>query len=301
MNTVNPVSRCIKYSANRIVLCLLAGFVFLPDALAGPLHDAVKDGDAPAVAALINKGENVNAPDDKGLLPLQIAADQRSLAIAVLLVEHGASLTEKSKDDVGETPLHIAALTGFTDLFDLAKKKGANIDVPNNDGATPLHYAAWAKSVRSVSVLIALGASITATNKYGASAAIYASKEPIVQVMGSADEATVEMIKILKQHGGKINLPDNEGATPLHNCAGNGYYKCVVYLIENGVNANAATTSNLTPLMVAAATGRTPIVEYLLKHGAHPNIKSSNGKSAMDYATAKGQDAVVRILMKAAK
>ena len=70
-----------------------------------PLHCAVWKGHQQAVAALIKAGADVNAVnqnDHWGTTPLHAAAHANQVAIAELLLAHGAN--PKAKDDEGRTP-----------------------------------------------------------------------------------------------------------------------------------------------------------------------------------------------------
>ncbi len=49
-------------------------------------------------------------------------------------------------------------------------------------------------------------------------------------------ELLLKAVKILMKAGAALNLSDNEGLTPLHVCAQNGYSEIAEYLIQNGAN-----------------------------------------------------------------
>ena len=80
-----------------------------PDAFA----DAVLDGQANAVQALIAKGANVNEPDDTGMTPLMTAAAQGHVAVARLLIAAGANVNATDRDAI--TALMRAAASNRTE------------------------------------------------------------------------------------------------------------------------------------------------------------------------------------------
>lgn len=97
------------------------------------------------------------------------------LAVRSLLF-HGGKVN--AKDELGRTPLMIAALNGHEEtVLELlhnpttsAKKNPASImmiDEQEAHGYTPLHFASGAGQVKIVKLLISVGATINCTNSYG--------------------------------------------------------------------------------------------------------------------------------------
>eukprot|EP01114_Cavostelium_apophysatum_P010027 TRINITY_DN2340_c0_g1_i2.p1 TRINITY_DN2340_c0_g1~~TRINITY_DN2340_c0_g1_i2.p1 ORF type:complete len:294 (+),score=38.84 TRINITY_DN2340_c0_g1_i2:209-1090(+) len=79
------------------------------------------------------------------------------LACSVPLVRRfvGLALT---MNDVGVTPLHLAAGTGRIDIINLLIEQGASVDAANFSGQTPLFYAAMQQKYDAVHRLLDLGA-----------------------------------------------------------------------------------------------------------------------------------------------
>ena len=70
--------------------------------------------------------------------------------------------------------------------------------------------------------------------------------------------------------------PENdEGITPLHLAAEDGYDSVVRYLINQGRNVNARDSNEDTPLHMAAKTGRAAIVAFLAEMSALKRTKTS--------------------------
>ncbi|KAL7421217.1 hypothetical protein Q5752_004102 [Cryptotrichosporon argae] len=75
------------------------------------IHDAVADGDAAAVAALLAAAPaSANAVDEFGYTPLHVAADRGHEAIVRLLLAAGAD--KSCTDEDGQTPLELARVSG---------------------------------------------------------------------------------------------------------------------------------------------------------------------------------------------
>lgn len=117
-------------------IALLASFAVFAD----PMHKAVRAGDMREVQKLIaaNRGM-VNIRNELGSTPLHIAAGNSAADIARLLLDKGADLN--AKDNNGATPLHIAAFSGHKANVELFLAQGANVHARDNNGKTARDYA----------------------------------------------------------------------------------------------------------------------------------------------------------------
>jgi ankyrin repeat protein len=79
-------------------------------ATAGPLHDAVKNGDIAQVKAMIANGEDVNQNDRYLGTQLHQAAILGNGELAKMLVAEGADANFENR--ILGTPLHVAARKG---------------------------------------------------------------------------------------------------------------------------------------------------------------------------------------------
>lgn len=94
-----------------------------------------------AIILLIASGANINhGYNTKEGSPLHHIAYVNDVDIAELLIEYGADVS--SRDIQGNTPLHLAAITGIiTPMTKMLIKNGASINATNNDGNTPTDIA----------------------------------------------------------------------------------------------------------------------------------------------------------------
>jgi ankyrin repeat protein len=106
-----------------------------------PLHLAAFFGHHEAIELLIQKGANLNALSKNNLAvsPFHSALASRKTSIAEFLLDHGASVNEKS--GAGFTPLHYAAVNGDRDLVKRLLDTGADPNARNNDGRNALELA----------------------------------------------------------------------------------------------------------------------------------------------------------------
>lgn len=97
-----------------------------------------KDGAEEEVQALLLKGANINAANDKGVTPLMKAADERLAGVAKALIERGASID--ARDQVGHTALMFAAGSDARDIVDALLAAGAQMNAKNDNGGTVLMW-----------------------------------------------------------------------------------------------------------------------------------------------------------------
>ena len=111
-------------SLTAFMLVLLASAASARDLRREALWDAVRSGDAKAVAAQLDQGADVNARNEIGVTALWIAASKGKVDVAELLLLRGADVN--ARDGIWyETPLSTAVDGGFSDLVKLFIKAGA--------------------------------------------------------------------------------------------------------------------------------------------------------------------------------
>ncbi|XP_048350459.1 ankyrin repeat domain-containing protein 10 [Sphaerodactylus townsendi] len=142
-------------------------------ALRFPLHRACRDGDLPALCALLQgtPREDLVAEDSfYGWTPLHWAAHFGKLECLIQLVRAGATVNGCTTR-FAQTPAHIAAFGGHPQCLIWLIQSGANINKQDYVGETPIHKAARSGSMDSISALVAHGAQIDLRNASGLTAA----------------------------------------------------------------------------------------------------------------------------------
>ncbi|XP_064914722.1 ankyrin repeat domain-containing protein 10 isoform X2 [Columba livia] len=127
-----------------------------------PLHRACRDGDLPALCALLQSSPRSDlAAEDSfyGWTPIHWAAHFGKLECLMQLVRAGASVNA-STTRFAQTPAHIAAFGGHPQCLNWLIQVGANINKQDYVGETPIHKAARSGSMDSISALVAHGAQI---------------------------------------------------------------------------------------------------------------------------------------------
>jgi ankyrin repeat protein len=104
------------------------------------IHQCAINGDAVGVAAELAKfPDELNLPEDGGVTPLHLAAENCHTNVVVLLLEKGADLNIMADDKA--TPLHLASQQGCADVVAILLAKGADVNARDNQGRTPLTRA----------------------------------------------------------------------------------------------------------------------------------------------------------------
>ena len=119
-----------------------------------PLGLAVFFGHPETVDVLLAAGADVNAStrETMKVTPLHSAAAARQVAIARVLIAHGANV-RAGQAESGFTPLHEAALTGQIEFAKLLLDHGADANAKMNDGKTPLALALERKQTEMAAFL----------------------------------------------------------------------------------------------------------------------------------------------------
>lgn len=168
-------------------------------ARAGSFEDffrAVPLDDTRTIGALLARGFDPNAVDEKGqpalFLALRDGADQ---VIALLLQQPGLRVDQPNP--LGETPLMMAALRGRVEWARALLARGAQVD---RVGWSPLHYAASGPEPALVSLLLERGAAVDARSPNGST--------PLMMASRYGSEAAVDL---LLARGADLRLRNQAG------------------------------------------------------------------------------------------
>jgi ankyrin repeat protein len=163
-------------------------------AFCGAIHDAAKGGDLEMLKVLVKHDPDlVFSKDDRGETPLHLAAEWSHKDVAEFLLANKADVNAKNND--GRTPLHLAADRGYKEVAELLLKNGADVNAKAKNGETPLHLAALnapkEKGKELAELLLKNGADVNAKDNAGST--------PLqMAVLGHRED----VMDLLRQHGG---------------------------------------------------------------------------------------------------
>ena len=212
----------------HIFITTIAAVVLVVTGLAGPIHDAVMNGNIDEVQWQLDAGVDVNEESSKGLTPLHYAASAGHNDIVELLIERGANVNatdsgkgatpldyahwrdheevietlnahnaqrehEKGGKGIGQSSLiHDAALDGDIDEVQRQLDAGVDPNLKSSKGATPLFYAVYGGHLEIVELLITRGADVNA---------VYLNNSVLDQAHSYDDQ---EMVELLEAHGAEV-------------------------------------------------------------------------------------------------
>ncbi|XP_065659371.1 ankyrin repeat, PH and SEC7 domain containing protein secG isoform X1 [Hydra vulgaris] len=117
-------------------------------------------------------------------------------------------------------------------------------------------------------------------------------------VMQAAWHGQKECLIILLEHGANTNLRNATGCTASHFAAGQGHLECLEILIKyDPESVNAKTKFGATPLILASKDGHSNVVEFLLKNNADPNIQYRGKQNALLFAAGNGHSECIQHLL----
>eukprot|EP01096_Ripella_sp_DP13-Kostka_P004000 TRINITY_DN159_c0_g2_i1.p1 TRINITY_DN159_c0_g2~~TRINITY_DN159_c0_g2_i1.p1 ORF type:complete len:422 (-),score=172.26 TRINITY_DN159_c0_g2_i1:12-1163(-) len=323
------------------------------------LHVAATGGDHYIMQRLLENGADTNILDKHGNTPLLRAAQMGNLPACQVIVSVDPDSLLKTGSN-GQTPLHAACLISnmilvsqFVELDFEAK----TIHMKDAEGNSPFHSAASPPcDPKVLNFLLEHGANINDQNEKGETALLIAARatsNPGIQfllekgagVLASSTGMTAlhesafrkneqGLQMLLAVPGIPIDLPNNDGETPLALACAGGSKNCVNMLISAGadinkdcihqaakydrqeivrvlltkkVSINATNRKGETALIIAAEANNMELCRSLLELQADPTIKYTNleyGRkplSAAQIAKLKGHKELAKYLTKAEK
>jgi ankyrin repeat protein len=255
-----------------------------------PLHWASLNGHANVVKLLLASGAQTDARSQQGDTPLQLAAKKGHTEVAEMLLDAGADIDLANDDN--ETPLMFAAESGGVDMVKLLLDHGAAINNIDLRGETALYHAA-SRDWQALNLLLERGANPNLGSRRALEVAASESAHETENLLkrgakpdygrdcqstalqGAAIWGQTAAVRLLLRHGARVNLPDYEGSTPLHQVADSYGWppNCDVLgtaklLLAYGARVNARNDKKQTPLDLAIERGHVQLIRLLLQHGA---------------------------------
>jgi ankyrin repeat protein len=218
-------------------------------AASSPVADAAMRGDHQAVAALLQKRADVNAPQVDGATALHWAVYRDDLDLLDTLLREGAK--PEATNRVGMTPLAMAALYGSPRAVDRLLKAGASAKALGPNGETMVMFAARNGRPDAIRLLVEAGADVNARERVrGTTALMWA----VSQRNTVAVEALLALGADANAKSGGAGLPRNymaqrvnvravEEAQRRHErakAAGRTYEEQLEWEYENGVDLGGA-------------------------------------------------------------
>jgi ankyrin repeat protein/mono/diheme cytochrome c family protein len=243
-----------------ILACLYPGFAAEASESAREVRDAIRRDEVAALTALLKKPGRLEDRNELGETPLMVAAQVGSPRMVRAMLDLGADVN--ATNAAGATALLRGAAN--PEVVKLLLDRGAQPNSASALGHTPLMLASRSpQATESVRLLLARGADVQATSRHGATA-----------LMAAVASMNGDVVRWLVERGADVNavpMPSSPGVDP----------------IWGGIR---------TPLMWAAYRGDLALAKYLLDRGAKAELVIPFG-TALTHAGWRGDVAMAQFLV----
>jgi len=209
------------------------------------------------------------------------------------LLKRGAHLNAQF-EDVGSLPdasprSHFPLLNEFRSMFRVKKEYRVRYQTNALNEALnrSINHQRAPSNETIVTALVQAGADVNADDDNGWVPLLYA-----------ADAKQCRIIKLLLDHGAKLNRMEPGLGSALSRAAMRGDAISVSLLIRRGANVNAANAYGRTSLMEGVLSNDTKTVRLLLEGGALLRPRNSLGRDAMSYALENRQPDIIKLMQK---
>ena len=204
-----------------------------------PLHLSCIFRNSDTAHFLIDKNANIKLIDGKGWYPLQYAVQNQMVSVCQKM------LPNFLPDDFvsGTTPLHLACKAGNFELTSMLLQADHDPAVLDKLGYSSLHYTASRGYVEILKVLLKSNAKVHRTSTFLETPLFLAC------INGRANA-----VKLLKEAGANINIPNQEGKKAFHEACRRGHVEVVEVILavpRMKFDINGLSADGYAPLHVA--------------------------------------------------
>jgi ankyrin repeat protein len=247
------------------------------------------------ITLLLDKGMSVNVNSELGQTPLHSAALLGSLRATEVLVRRGAAIDKT--DGGGRTAVMYAARNGRLEVFRFLVENGADVNVSSRNTGSPLYQATVKGQLEEMQYLLDNGADVNGNTDDWFNRPLYAA----------AVKQNLQTVKLLIERRADVNIStspyDSQSPSPLHAAAQYGNLEIMDCLIKAGANVNVLDPDGATPLFCAVARDKTEAVIHFIENGADVNTSICadrvQGWSTLHAATYYGNLEIMDCLIKA--
>ena len=272
-----------------------------------PLHYAARKGYLHIIRAIISKGGNINAQNNKKETPIITAILNDQFDAAIYLTDQ-KDINLGLGDMKKRSPMHHAVLKNNESLINHLLKKNAPFDLPDKDGNTPLILALKDSQQTIVQTLFSNGADVLSTKdkngitplhlacQNGLSTFVSTLLDKGVPVDAYSATLATPLYTAIKYNqltiafqllelSSAISTKTKEGRTLMHCVAENGNIQLAEKISAKGAPLDDPDNHKITPLMVAFQCKKPQIAQFLLSKDVSILSVDEEGNTIVHYAS----------------
>jgi ankyrin repeat protein len=251
------------------------------------LYVAAANGDLDTVVLLTDTASDVDA--GYYMSPLSWAAAFGHLKVVERLLEKGANANERNLL-MKQYPLHCvvrpsAPARDQGEIIKALLKRGADVNVVDEQGLTPLHLALVRGHADAARLMLQVDVNPAVTDQWGRTVLHLACE------LGKED-----IVDLLLRKKANVAASDKAGLTPLHVAAACGHVGVMKHLLGAGAGIEAKDKLGDTPLHKAVWMNCPSAVETLLSSGAAADAKDGGGQTPVHWAERRGFREIAGVL-----
>ena len=235
---------------------------------------------------LIKYGADVNKGDDIGYTPLHIAAKHGYLTCAQILIDHGAvvNFCDCPNTTVGEDVKVLALLTVHPLNLAIENNLPDMTDLLLRNGANPnqKYFIGHEINIVPLENIECLEVLL----KYGADPDSY-NRAGITMLMKACKQKETAAMRLLIKYGADVNKlchPKLEQKRALHYAVMTGSIPVTKLLLDAGTDTRQTQEFRFPPLEFAVTQDKVDVCHLLLEYGAEPNEINENKCSPLQLA-----------------
>ena len=205
--------------------------------------------------------------------------------VEMVISYSSATLDVNSKNSIGVTPLHVAALNN-TEACEMLLKYGADVNSITNLGYTPLHYAAkygCYKACRRLCILKRVN--------FKFQTEFYINEDLNINWQNSYNETALHLVIDARN----ATIMQSKKKWPFNVCEDR-YTRIVKFLLKLGADVNIKNHSGDTSLHIAARYEMEYIVMLLLHYNADIHIRNDRNENAINVTKFNSYPHVMKLI-----
>ena len=226
------------------------------------LFKAIEGNDTNAVEAALVAGANANAVNETGSSALYEAVRKQSIDMVRMLIAKGADVNFVNEQNIGATPLMMAAAYNEVPIVNLLLDTGADVNLPDTNGDPAINWAAYYGYTDVAEQLLKAGAD---KEQVG-----HGNPREIAMRRGHQD-----FVRLMAR-AAEIELPSPDTALLIEGVATENM-DAIEDALALGTSANATDFTGRPILGLAARTGNVELVARLVEAGAEADAVDEIG------------------------